>query len=135
MRTEFIEPKPGFRLILVRAPGDPPLPSLEYQKELSDFARSLRAQGIDVSARTFASDAVGGGGGLSGQFILDAAGKIGPPLIAGIAGWLHGRAGRTVRLKVGDIDATAPTVREVKELLDRAEESRQRNQPNVIREA
>jgi hypothetical protein len=64
--------------------------------------------------------------------LITLAGKIVPPLIAGIAGWLTGRSDRKVGLKVGEIDATAPTMREVKELLDRAEEIQRRSQPKVI---
>jgi hypothetical protein len=70
MKAEFIEPVPELRLRLIRAPDDPPLSSPEYQKELSEFAQSLRAHGIKVESRSFALDAVHGGGGASGEFII-----------------------------------------------------------------
>jgi integrase len=43
METERTEPKPELRLILIPAPNDPTLYSQEYQKELRDFAASLKA--------------------------------------------------------------------------------------------
>jgi len=39
------------------------------------------------------------------------------------------RAGRKIRVKVGDIDVTASTMKEVKELLDCGEEILRRNRP------
>jgi hypothetical protein len=62
--------RPEFRLTLLGGPDDPPLTSQEFQKELYEFARALHAQGTQISSRLFAFDAVHGGGGLSGEFIL-----------------------------------------------------------------
>ena len=64
--------------------------------------------------------------------IIKLAGKVGPPLVAGIFAWLHGRAGRKIRVKVVDIDVTSSTMKEVKELLYCGEEILRRNRPKAI---
>jgi hypothetical protein len=58
-----IESSPELHLILVRAPDDPPLVSPEFQKELFEFAQSLRGQDIQVENRWYAFDSAQGGGG------------------------------------------------------------------------
>ena len=75
-----------------------------------------------------------GGPFLSGEFLLTLTDKIGPALIAGIAGWLHGRSGRKVRLKVGDIEAEAPTTEDVEKLVALVEEIQQRNRRKALEE-
>jgi hypothetical protein len=121
------------KITLLAAPDELSYFTPEYQQELRAFEKAFNDQGVPVdSERALAKMA--GGPFLSGEFVLKVADKIGPPLIAGVAGWLHGRAGRKVRLKVGDIEAEAPTIEEVEKLLDRAREIQQRNQPKVIHE-
>lgn len=136
MSSQFLEPKPELRLILKRAPDDRPLVNREYQKELADFYKSLRAAGIQCSSQPFAFDAADGGGGLSGEFTLMASAIA--SFVTGGAGvlgaWLHARYGRKVRLKIGEIEAEAQTVAEVEKLLKHAEEFQQRNQAKVIHE-
>jgi hypothetical protein len=123
----------GLKITLLAAPDELSYFTPEYQQELRAFEKAFNDQGVPVdSERALAKMA--GGPFLSGEFVLKVADKIGPPLIAGVAGWLHGRAGRKVRLKVGDIEAEAPTIEEVEKLLDRAQEIQQRNQPKVIHE-
>jgi hypothetical protein len=58
---------------------------------------------------------------LSGAFVLQLASILGPAVAAGVTGWLAGRTGRKVRLKVGDIEAEARTIKEVGQLLQRAQ--------------
>jgi len=101
MESQIIEPEPEFRLILVRAPDDPPLSSQEFQRELSAFAQSLRAQGIQISSRLFAFDAVHGGGGLSGEFILavTALGFLAKQLEGPLTTYLKGRSEREAHVE------------------------------------
>ena len=72
----FIEPEPALRLKLIPALDEPQLPSPEFQKKLRDFYEALRSQGIEVSARCYAHDAIHGGGGLSGEYVFIAATAI-----------------------------------------------------------
>jgi len=122
METERIEPKPALRLILVHAPDDPPLASQEFQKNLSEFVRSLEAEGIKVSSRRFAFDAVHGGGGLLNEFTL-AAESLTPLIItavcAAVGGYLYGKRGRQVTFEMTHlgIKGSAQTPADAEELL------------------
>ncbi len=72
------------------------------------------------------------------SFNVKLATVIGPVLVSSfvavVGAWLHARYARKVRLKVGNIEAEAPTVKEVERLLDRAQDIQQRNQPKAIHE-
>jgi hypothetical protein len=56
----------------------------------------------------------------------------GPPLFTVLGIWLQSRYGRKVRLKVGDIEAEARTIQEVEQLIARAQDIQQRNQPRKV---
>ena len=60
--------------------------------------------------------------------------SLGTPLGTALGAWLHARYGRKVRLKIGDIEAEAQTLKEVEKLIARAQEIQQRNQPKVVHE-
>lgn len=110
---------------LCRAPDDAPLGSAAFQKELSEFARALSAQGIDVRSRHFTFDSVSGGGGLAGEFTLIASSILIP--VSAVAGaWLQAKCGRRVRVKFGDTEAEATTVEELEKVLRMAEEARRK---------
>lgn len=134
----FVEPPPELRLILVPAPDDLPSSSVEYQKELAGFSRALRAQGIETSLSCRAFDAVGGGGGLTGEFALivtSAASFItGAATVA--AAWLHARNDRKVRLKVSssELDAEAQTLEGLETVIVRGLEIQRSMKPKVISE-
>jgi hypothetical protein len=64
------EPELYIRLILIPGANDPPT-SPEYQKELAEFYRALKALDVDASARFRTFDALhGGGGGFAGEFLI-----------------------------------------------------------------
>ena len=131
MDTAIIEPEPELRLRLIPAADDSPLSSQEYQRELADFAKSLRAQGIRSSARAFSFDAEGAVGGLSGEFTLIVTAIA--PIVTGVAGaagaWLHAKYGRKMRVKFRDVEIEAPTLDELQKALHLVEESLRRTEP------
>src|ERR1700687_1349150 len=53
-------------------------------------------------------DRAGAAGTLVGEFVIPLASIVAPVLAAAVSAWFQGRAGRKLRLKVGDIDATGP---------------------------
>jgi hypothetical protein len=128
---------PELDLTFIPASDDPPLKSPAYQAELQRFEQSLNSHGLEVSytmevRESWTSEPI-----LApylGSFTIKLVGTIGPPLIAGIAGWLHGRSGRKVRIKVGELEVEAPTMKEVEELLALALEIQRGSKPNVIHE-
>lgn len=101
MKADPRTPKPEFRLILVRAPDDAPLSSPEFQKELTEFTRFLRAKGVQIESRSFALDAAYGGGGLSGEFIigLTAVSLLAKHLAGPLTTYLKGHPRRKARVE------------------------------------
>ena len=121
------------QISLLPAPDDPHHLTPGYQQELRGFEQAFRSEGLPIAAVP-ALAKMQGGPFLSGEFVLKVAEKIGPPLIAGIAAWLHGRSGRKVRLKVGDIEVEAPTMKEVENLVALVPGIQPRNQRKLIDE-
>jgi hypothetical protein len=68
------------------------------------------------------------------EYALPLAQVVGPVIGGAAAAWLQGRAGRKLRLKVGDIEVEARTVEEVDQLLLRAQALRA-GQPEANDEA
>ncbi len=111
-------------LTLVPAIDDPPYRSAEYQRELSEVHQGLRGIDARLSVLMEFQDAVDASSFLKGGFTIakTALTKAIPIITARFAG----RAGRKVRLKVGDVEAEAHSVAEIKELLKEAENVRPR---------
>jgi hypothetical protein len=55
------------------------------------------------------------------QYALPLAQVVGPVIGGAAVAWLQGRAGRKLRLKVGDVEVEARTVEEIEQLLQRAQ--------------
>jgi hypothetical protein len=111
---------------LVASDTDPPLRSNEYQIGLSQVFRELQAVDSRVSFRMFMQEAVDAPSFLMGGFTI--AKSVGLQAVPVIVAWLHGRYGRKVRLKVGDVEAEARNVSEIEALLKCAEKLRPRIQ-------
>ena len=98
----------------LRAGSDEPaVGSLESQVALRGSSQALHAAGIKASPRMYFRDAIGGGASLLGEFLIPIAQVVVPALGVVLVGWLQGRAGRKVRLKVGDVEVEARTPEEV----------------------
>lgn len=110
------------RVILRRAPDDSLENDPKFQRELSDFSKSLRAAGVKFSQRAMAFDSADALGYPLPNFLI----TLAPAVIAAVAGlcgaWVHARYGRKVRLKIGDVEAEGRTVEEIEALLQKAKE-------------
>jgi len=112
-------------LVLVPAIDDPPLRGDLCQSEIRAFVDLLRRSGVELSGTgpelrgVWSPEPVGAI--LSADFAIKFAATIVPPLITGIAGWLHGRNGRRVHLRVKDVEVDAPSIAEVERLLAHAQ--------------
>jgi hypothetical protein len=121
---------------MIPALEDPGDRSPGYQRELGEFAKSLTKAGVEYEAApgslllTAPSPFIYGG-----RFVIKMIEAHGATVVAAVAAWLHGRSGRKVRLKVGEVEAQAQTVEEVEKLLKQAQEIQQRNQPKAIHES
>ncbi|MGA2114592.1 MAG: hypothetical protein ABSH56_07545 [Bryobacteraceae bacterium] len=105
------------------------------QSEIRALAESLRVHGADPSndalnlREAWSPSTLQ----LGGEFTVKLVSAIVPPLITGLAGWLHGRNGRRVHLKVDDIEVDAPSIDEVERLLVRAQElAKNSDKPRII---
>jgi hypothetical protein len=106
-----------FVLVLVPADDDPPLLDPEYQKQLADFEQWLHGESLDIRSKRKLLESTGGGG-LLGEFFIKIVPTIGSGGLCGLLGaWLQARYGRKVRVKIGETEAEARTVDEVKALL------------------
>ena len=105
------------RLTLMRAPDDEAAFSPGYQAELRQFYSLARAEGGKISAVTFTADRADGGDGFVGEFVVPFTPFAGSTLTAAAGAWLQGRAGRTLRLTMGEIEVTATSPGELYALL------------------
>jgi hypothetical protein len=112
-------------LTLARSADDEAAFSPGYQSELRQFYQLVRADGTQVNPVVFTLDSVGAsggvGGGLVGEFVMPLAQVIGPVLGGAAVAWLQARAGRKLRLKVGDLEVEARTPAEIEQLLQQAQ--------------
>lgn len=85
------------------------------------FFEQIAAAGVDIAAiNTLSMEEAGSISILSGAFVLPLAQVVGPIASAALVAWFQGKAGRKVRIKVGDIEVEARTKEEATLLLQRA---------------
>ena len=87
---------------------------VEFQRDLAQFYRALLRERVRASGRPFA----GIQDHLPSTFVL----TLAPATIAGVthvlATWIKARYGRKMRFKVGDKEAEAGSIEEIKALLN-----------------
>jgi hypothetical protein len=103
-------------------PDEPAVGSSEIQGELQGISKALLDADIKASHRMFFRDAADGGASYIGEFLVPIAQVAIPALGVVLGGWLQGRFGRKVRIKVGDVEAEARALEEVETLLQRVQE-------------
>ncbi|EGH98771.1 MULTISPECIES: hypothetical protein [Pseudomonas syringae group] len=108
------------KLKLTAAPTESNVRDPGYQQDLASVRTALLEAGILHSERRMMYDAPGVEGYAIGQYVIEAATIAGPIVGVAVGAWLKGRAGRKVRLKVGDIEVEAFTQAEVDALVDKA---------------
>jgi hypothetical protein len=107
------------RFELKRSPEDDALFSREYQTSMGKVFSAFHNEGVKTIVTGFAMDAVDALGGATGEFLAFAK-TPGPATIAALDGWLAGRNGRKVKIKVCDIEAEASSIKQLDEVLERA---------------
>lgn len=105
---------------LLASADDPAVSDEEYQLELRDFSSALSEAGVTFSQRAMAFDAAHAMGYPLGEYFLSLAGIAAPAIGVAVGAWIQGRAGRKVKLKVGDIEIEAASQEEVEALLNKA---------------
>jgi hypothetical protein len=105
-------------LTLVRASNDEASFSPGYQTELRQFYSLARAEGGTIRAVTFTTERADGGDGFVGEFLVPFTPIAGSTLTAAAGAWLQGRAGRRLRLTMGDVEVEATGPGELYALLN-----------------
>src|SRR5215213_3290314 len=96
-------------LTLVPSGDEPGIPSDGTQAELRAFLDALHRHGVRANPRAIVRKSVGAGWRFFGDFFIPITQAVGPTLGVVIVAWLQGRAGRKVRVKIGDVEAEART--------------------------
>jgi hypothetical protein len=107
------------RVLLERAPDDPPEDDPQFQAELKEFYRQAWLGRVILSQTPFAQ--FRGGEYWRPDFLALVPAAIGA--IAALCGaWVQARYGRKVRLKIGDTEAEGRSVEEIETLLQKAKQ-------------
>ena len=120
-----IPPTPILRLQvrLLKAAEDAATFGESYQAELRQFKQQLEAAGLAVSPTFAVFDSPGAGGGLTGQFLLSwaptAVSILSTVSVVAVT-WMNAKAGRKLRLKVGDVELEANNPAEIDHLITQA---------------
>ncbi|MBT2793505.1 hypothetical protein [Paraburkholderia strydomiana] len=109
------------RLTLVRAENDEAAFSPNYQTELRQFYQLARAGDTPITAIAFTTNSTGAAGDLVGEFVMPLVDGMSRTFGAAAVAWLQGRAGRKLRLKVGDIEVEARNLEEIEQMLQSAQ--------------
>ena len=107
--------------------------SPEFQSELRDLVGSLKAQGIDVSPEEEFWNSADSGSFLTG--VMSFANASSSLVSVVIGAWLHARYGRKIRVKVGEIEVEAQTIKDVETLLAEAKKIQQRQKSKLVHES
>lgn len=111
-------------LKLIGGPDDGLGRSDEYQAELSEVADALRAQDPGLGVGSGIQKAAGMSSWLTGDFIIHAI-SVGTAatvavktVVPVLVEYVKAKAGRTIKIKKGDIEVEAHSVEEVRKVLD-----------------
>jgi hypothetical protein len=113
------------RVVLLPAQDDFRIASDALQSAIGKFRRYLRVCGVEVSTPMFYQATDAAAGGYIGEFIVPLPHAIRPPLATIVSAWLQERAGRTVRLSVGEGEAVARSTEQAAIFLWRAHRLRE----------
>ncbi|WP_157223769.1 hypothetical protein [Caulobacter sp. AP07] len=106
----------SFELTVIAAADDPVSSSREYQDALSPLSAAFRSANVGLRERMFFQDSATASHVVQlGQYFFSS--PLPQTVVTAIAAYLVGRSGRKVRLKWGDKEAEAGSIKEVEELL------------------
>ncbi|MFM0408805.1 hypothetical protein [Paraburkholderia dipogonis] len=93
-----------------------------YLQDARSVAREIRvAGGTSIKPAITAMGRREGGIAVIASYVLPVAQAVAPILGPALGAWLQSRAGRKLRLKVGDLEVEARTLEEIDQLLQRAQ--------------
>jgi hypothetical protein len=109
-------------LILVPNPAEPHWTLPESQAGFRAVHRALLEADPQVFAVPFLTRDLGSASKLFGEFVLPLASTVGSIIGVAVGAWITGRAGRKLKLKMGDVELEANSPAEIEHLLKRVAE-------------
>lgn len=94
---------------LVPEAAEPPVFSHDFQAEFRSVKASLGKNGVQVEAPFMALDAADAVSGYTGEILIPFIQFVGPAIGLVVGAWLQSKAGRKVRIKIGDVEIEATT--------------------------
>jgi hypothetical protein len=91
------------QISMIPSPEDPPWRSDDYQSELHTLGQTLRADGVEIQSV----------GCPPGEWRVKLGSALGSNLGTSVGSWLQARRGRTIHLKMGEIEAEIRTAEEL----------------------
>ncbi len=119
-------------ITLIPSPDDSPEDHEEYQAQLRALDGSLREQGFEPPSSGLQLQAAGQGIAPYLSIVTVAVSGSLSALSVALGAWLKGRYGRAVELEIDGVRAKAGTMKEVRALLEIAQDFKERNQPKKI---
>jgi Xaa-Pro aminopeptidase len=116
---------------LILADDDPALSSDEYQAAVNEAYTALQSHDLDPTRRLWFRDSKVDPVIALGDLHVVLA-KAAPYLGTALASWFAGRASRKVRLKVGDVEVEAHSMKEVDQLLEKVRAIKKDEEPKRI---
>jgi hypothetical protein len=106
------------QLAFIQAPDET---GQDYLRDAKLAARDIRsAGGTSIMPALTVMNRIDGEVVVIATYVLSVVQTVGPIVGPAFGAWLQGRAGRKLRLKVGEVEVEARTVDEIDELLKRA---------------
>lgn len=120
---------------LVPETDEPPVFSHDFQAEFRGVKASLTENGVQVEAPFMALDSANAVSGYTGELLISFVQFVGPVVGVVVGAWLQSKAGRKVRIKIGDVEIEASTknsltTAELEKILQRALNARAKMDKN-----
>lgn len=118
------------QLSLVPGLDEPEVGNASLQIMFGKCRDFLRIRGVEVSTPMFYRDAIERVGGYLGEFIVPLPRAIEPALGTIVAAWFEGPSGRTVKLRIGEVEVVVRSTGEATSFLRHVQQLSER--PSTI---
>lgn len=101
------------QISMIPSPEDASWRSNDYQSELRDLGSTLRAGGLEIHDLSCHPASKQATSPVYGEWSVPLCASLAPILETPVGSWLQAKRGRTVRMKIGEIEADVRTVAEL----------------------
>jgi len=108
----------SIKITLIPAGDDPRVNSPAFREELHAFPAGLDSAGVRFSAREMAFDSIDSPEHPVPEFLVTLGPADFPNLARACGAWVQSRSGRSVRIKVGDIETRVGTSEAIQKYLE-----------------